>query len=381
MKFLIKIEEAINHLIERLFNKIKGVTPDFVFACINWFTHLPSLIKRKIKEYAPKVRLFFLKFIGYSDHYFTLIRGTLISFFMYFRSEEFKKADKTALVLKPFRYAKKNPLNAFAAVMAFVILSGATSMIFFNAQKIAVGTLALRKPASMSSPEEDIYFEIKNHKFEVKVALTAGHKEETPEAVRKHDLYLDIKIEANNPEDKEYLESMEEMLLYNISSIDLPVTQLPLAAENQKMIEEFLARSLNDNFRKIGRDRPIKNIKLNQILSRRPVYYRQHERLLSVVDMNLQIFLEDTHRNRQVWIDFTVLTSNRNIVQYLTNHEVEFKDHLTTNVEPVIPQLPVEDEGRRIIKDKIKAELNLFLEKNNIEGKILEVYLDYLMST
>ena len=102
---------------------------------------------------------------------------------------------------------------------------------------------------------------------------------------------------------------------------------------------------------------------------------------MSVTETNLQIFLEDTHRNRQVWLDFSVLASNRNIVLYLNEHEVELKDHLTTNVEPVIPQLPVEEEGRQIIKDKIRSELNQFLQKNGIEGKILEIYIDYLMVT
>ena len=103
--------------------------------------------------------------------------------------------------------------------------------------------------------------------------------------------------------------------------------------------------------------------------------------MMTVEDINLQIFLEDTRRNRQVWLDFSVLATNRNVVLYLQDHEVELKDHLTTNVEPVIPQLPIEEEGKQIIKDKIKAELNQFLEKNGIEGKVQEIYINYLMAS
>jgi flagellar basal body-associated protein FliL len=101
--------------------------------------------------------------------------------------------------------------------------------------------------------------------------------------------------------------------------------------------------------------------------------------MMMIEDINLQLFLEDTHRNKQVWLDFSILASNRNVILYLQEHEVELKDHLSTNVEPVIPQLPIEEEGRQIIKDKIRFELNDFLEKNHIEGKILDVYLRYLM--
>jgi flagellar basal body-associated protein FliL len=142
-----------------------------------------------------------------------------------------------------------------------------------------------------------------------------------------------------------------------------------------------MIKSLNEDFRQIGHNKPIQNIKLKQILPSRPPYYRQTERMLSITDINLQIFLEDTHRNRQVWMDFSALASNRNVILYLKEHEIEFKDHLMNNVEPIIPQLPVEDEGRSIIKDKIRSELNQFLEKNNIEGKILEVYIDYLIAS
>ena len=35
----------------------------------------------------------------------------------------------------------------------------------------------------------------------------------------------------------------------------------------------------------------------------------------------------------------------------------------------------------REIKEKLKLELNEFLEKNKIEGKALEIYINYLMAS
>ena len=388
LKFLIKIEEAINHFIESFLSKLKGTIPDFVFHFIAFMAHLPALIKNNIvKIYIPKFRVLCLKFVGYTEHYTTMIRGTFMSAIIYLRSEEFKKADRTTLLLKPIRYIKHNPLKAFSGLATIMIVTVATVVLFQNAEKIAFGTYALRKPAAVEVAEEDVYLEFKNHKFEVKVGAPeaagghgGGHGAPGAEA-HEYELYLDVRIEASSVHDKEYLEHMEEMLEDNIEALELAVTQLPLVEENQKHIEEAMIKSLNEDFREIGHDHIIKNIKLKQILSSRPIYYRQAERMTSITDINLQIFLEDTHRNRQVWIDFSVLASNRNVILYLKDHNIELKDHLTTNVEPVIPQLPVEEEGRLIIKDKIRNEIDLFLEKNGIEGKILEVYIDYLMAS
>lgn len=380
MNFLVKIEEAINVVIIRLLEKLKALTPQLVFDLIAFITQLPLFFKKKYSHYLPKLRLLGLKFVGYTEHYTTMFRGNLTSAMIYLRSEEFKKADKFTLLLLPIKYIKSYPLKVLSGFFTLMILTGAATIIYQNAEKIVIGTNALRKPASFESAEEDVFIELKNHKFEVKLGSAGGgHGAATDET--EHLLHLDLKIEAKNIKDKQYLEYMEEMLEDNIEALELHVEQLPLTDENQKKIEEAMVNSLNTDFQQIGHQPPIKSIKIKQLIPSRPVYYRQGERMLSVANINLQIFLENTHRNRQVWIDFSILASNRNTVLYLKEHEVEFKDHLTTNVEPVIPQLPVEEEGRLIIKEKLKTELNQFLEKNGIEGKILEIYIDYLIAS
>ena len=123
----------------------------------------------------------------------------------------------------------------------------------------------------------------------------------------------------------------------------------------------------------------ITQIEIKQVLEGRPKYFQMTEKQFPVKNVNLQLFLEDTKRNRQIYVDFTALASNRNAVLFLKDHEVEVRDFINMNVEPVIPQLPIEEEGRQIIKDKIRVELNQFLKNNGIEGRILEVYVDYIM--
>jgi len=379
VNFLSKIEEAINRLIENLLNKIFNLIPDFIFQFIAFLKHLPSILKNKYQIYQPKLRVWCLKFVGYTQHYITIVRGYFISILIYLRSEEFKKIDKVTLLLMPIKYVKHNPLKAISGLLSMIIFGIAVSTIFQNVEKIALGTYAFRKPASIASAEEDIYIEMKNHKFEVKLSAPKGGHGGGGGEAHEVELYLDLKIEASSSADKEFLEAMEEMLDDNLEAMELPVSQMPLTDENKKEIEEVMVKSLNTDFQRFGYEHIIKHISLKQILPSRPVYYRQAERMMSLTEINLQIFLEDTNRNRQVWIDFSVLASNRNVILYLKDHEIELKDHLTNNVEPVIPQLPVEEEGRQIIKEKMRLEINQFLEKNGIEGKILEVYLDYLM--
>ncbi|MGZ3790315.1 MAG: hypothetical protein ACXVLQ_17410 [Bacteriovorax sp.] len=378
MNFLAKIEEAINRFLENLLVKLKAATPAFFTSAIFFLAHLPLHAKKKGQNHAAKLRIMGLKFVGYSEHYTTIVRGQFTGLMIYLRSDAFKKSNKKDLLLIPLKYVKFHPVKTLMVLCTAGVLAASFTVIFKNTEKIIAGTKALRKPASMESAEEDLFIEFKKHKFEVKFGASAGGHGGGGEE-HEYTLYLDIKIEARNEKEKAFLEDMEEMLEDNIEALELPVSQLPLDSENLKKIEEMMASSLNADFRQIGQNSPIKSIKLKQVLPGRPQYYRQGERMFSVSDINLQIFLEDTHRNRQVWLDFSVLASNRNVVLYLKNHEVELKDHLSTNVEPVIPQLPVEDEGRLIIKDKIRSEINQFLEKNEIEGKILEIYIDYLM--
>jgi hypothetical protein len=377
VKFLITIEEFIDLMIVRLLKKLNDNTPPFVFKWIAFVVHLPQLLKKKYQLYLPKMRIIRLKFIGHIEHYVTIFRGYITSFIIYLRSEEFKHINKVTLLLTPIRYVKGNPLKALSGFFALIILTYAGTLLYQSTAKIVVGTNALRKPASLQA-EEDVFIEFKNHKFEVTtVPAKTAHETEHDEA--EHDLFLDMTIEATDSKEKEYLNSMQETLEENIDDLKLSVTQLPLTEENRKQIENYLTLSLNAAFQKIGHQSPIKTIKIKQVLPGRPSYYRQTEKIFSVTDISLQLFLEDTHRNRQAWIDFSIVASNRNVILYLKDHEIELKDHLTNNVEPVIPQLPVEEEGRLIIKDKLKMEVNQFLQKNGIEGKVLEIYIDYLM--
>jgi hypothetical protein len=356
LKFLVKIEETIDKLILNFIEKMKHATPHFVFETLEWFKHSPDLVKKQIKVYQPKVRIFFLKIIGYSQHYITIVKGQFVGVMIYLKSDEFKNRNKVEMVVAPLRKFKTDPVKAFGVLILTCFLGSTTYFIFLNTSKIISGTKALRAPASVEVIEDPI-LEFKKIKYEV----------------LDKEIYLDVTIMAKSLEDRDKLIPMEHEIEEHLSGVHLAVTQLPISKEEMHLIEaEMLS--------KIAGPR-IKSVEAKQVLEGRPKYFLQTEKLFAVKELNLQLFLEDTKRNRQIWIDFTALADNRNVILFLKDHDVEVRDYLNMHVEPVIPQLPIEEEGRQIIKDKVRFELNNFLKEAQIEGKILEIYVDYLIAS
>lgn len=355
MKFLIKIEEAIDQFILNFIEKVKQATPHFVFASIDWVKSSPKLMKKKIDSFTPKVRIFYLKSIGYTEHYTTMVRGHIVGVLIYLRSEEFKKKDKVEMMVAPLRKFKTDPLKAFSVVIAVGFFSGTGYFIYKNTEKIIVGTKALRAPASAPEEEEP----------------TLLFKKLKYTALDKKEFFLDVTVTASSLEERDKLIAIEKDIEKHLLGITLHINQLPLTAQDMETIEtEMLAKISGSK---------IKSVAVKQVLDGRPKYFLQTEKLVSFKDLNLQLFLEDTRRNRQVWVDFTALSSNRNVILFLKDHEIETRDYINMHVEPVIPQLPIEEEGRQIIKEKIKLELNEYLKKSGVEGKILEIYVDYLI--
>jgi flagellar basal body-associated protein FliL len=112
----------------------------------------------------------------------------------------------------------------------------------------------------------------------------------------------------------------------------------------------------------------------------RPDYYKKQERELSFNTIRLPVFIQNINELRALIIDFSVVTSNRNTKKYLAKHEFELRDHLIGSVEPIIPSFPLEEEGRQVLREKLKIELNNFLVANKVEGQVLEIKVVYALA-
>lgn len=354
MKFLIKIEDAINQFIVNFYEKLKSLIPESIKETWSKILHTPESLKTIVSKQVPKLKIYKLKIIGYTEHYITLVRGSFVGILIYFRSDEFKNRDKVEMLIAPLRKFKTDPIKAFSFSMAVLFFTSTSILVVKNTAKIISGTKALRSPASMV--EEEPIIEFKKMKYII---------------MQDKEIVFDITIMAKDLEERDKLIPIEQEIRELLQETQITIAALPPTKVEIETIEKLFISKIEGA--------KIKSVSIKQVLSSRPKYFLQTEKMSSFKDINLQLFLEDTRRNRQIWVDFTALSSNRNVTLYLKDHETEIRDFINMQVEPVIPQLPVEEEGRQIIKDKLKLELNEYLKKMEIEGKILEIYVDYII--
>lgn len=112
----------------------------------------------------------------------------------------------------------------------------------------------------------------------------------------------------------------------------------------------------------------------------RPEYYKKETREVTFTNVKLPVFVTGITELRSLLVDFSTITSNRATKQWLERHEFQIRDHLVLTVEPVLPAFPMTDEGRTILVDKLKHELNIFLAQNQIEGTVTEVRIVYILA-
>jgi hypothetical protein len=113
----------------------------------------------------------------------------------------------------------------------------------------------------------------------------------------------------------------------------------------------------------------------------RSKYYKRNERFFILGHVKLPLFIESVNSNKNILINFTVQPSNKYIKEYFLKNQYIIKDKLSVTVHPVIPSLPITEEGKLIIKEKIKAEFNNLLKEKNIEGEIEDIYVNSILGT
>lgn len=112
----------------------------------------------------------------------------------------------------------------------------------------------------------------------------------------------------------------------------------------------------------------------------RPSYYKKNEKHFTIYHLRMPLYIESIHNPKQVKIDFTVEPSNRYIREYFLENEYLIHDRLNLMVHPIIPSLPLSEEGKQILKDKLMIELNKLLKDQKLKGDIKEVYINSILA-
>ncbi len=112
----------------------------------------------------------------------------------------------------------------------------------------------------------------------------------------------------------------------------------------------------------------------------RPGYYKEELRHFTITNFRLPVYLSELGELRSIDIDFTATMSNRRSRVFLEKQEFQLRDHLILYVEPMVASFPLEEEGKEIIRHKIKEEITEYLRSQGQEGEVLKLKLTYILA-
>ena len=112
----------------------------------------------------------------------------------------------------------------------------------------------------------------------------------------------------------------------------------------------------------------------------RPDYYKKELRHVEITNLRLPVFFSEVNELKTVDIDFMITTSNRFSRTFIHKNDIQLRDHLLLHLEPIVPSLPLNDEGKEIIRKKLIQETNEFLKRKEVIGYVKELKITYILA-
>lgn len=112
----------------------------------------------------------------------------------------------------------------------------------------------------------------------------------------------------------------------------------------------------------------------------RPEYYKKQTRHLDMTSIRLPVYFANVNELRSIDIDFTATLSNRMARMKLELLEFQLRDHLVLNIEPMVANFPLEEEGKEILRVKLLNEINDFMKERQVEGEVSDLKLTYILA-
>ncbi|MFT6630475.1 MAG: flagellar basal body-associated protein FliL [Bacteriovoracaceae bacterium] len=126
---------------------------------------------------------------------------------------------------------------------------------------------------------------------------------------------------------------------------------------------------------------PSRSIASVQEYDYKPDYRLYEQKTIKILNMKVPIFSESVEKINSITVDFSLRTSTRFAKYYLIQYEYKLKDYFFTTVEPVVSDFPMQTEGKEVLKEKIRDEINNFLYENHVEGEVEEVNILYMVGS
>ncbi len=110
-------------------------------------------------------------------------------------------------------------------------------------------------------------------------------------------------------------------------------------------------------------------------------YYKNETRQILLSDLRVPVYIKpkDPKSMKGLRIEFKFEMTTRYSRKFIQDHEHEIRDYIISQVEPMEPEFILQNEGKEIIKAKIKKELNVLLKNRGYKGQVGIVSIDSII--
>lgn len=112
----------------------------------------------------------------------------------------------------------------------------------------------------------------------------------------------------------------------------------------------------------------------------RPSYYKKNTKHLTITNLRLPVYVPEVNGLKSVDIDFTAIMTTREGRKFLEKMEFQLRDHLILEIEPSVASFPLSEEGKEIIREKLRSEIDSFLKIHKIQGHVEDIKVVYILA-
>ena len=100
-----------------------------------------------------------------------------------------------------------------------------------------------------------------------------------------------------------------------------------------------------------------------------------------ITSLAIPIYTADSSFRRVV-MDFRMASYHEHLKSYFEQEEniPLLYDRLNSKLAPMALEFPLKEEGKRVIKEKVRREINQLVRELELEGEIEEVYIDHVLA-
>jgi len=105
-----------------------------------------------------------------------------------------------------------------------------------------------------------------------------------------------------------------------------------------------------------------------------PTYYNDLARISSIKSLKIPAYASKINKIKNLEIDAHILFYNRTGKQFFDESKIIFLDHLEMSIEPIQPSFPLSPEGKMVVKEKIKYEIDSVFKDMGVDSHVENVF-------